>query len=52
MDMKEAMEKRHMVRKYTDEPLKEDMIKTNFLYTITFLQRLWTKCVRAAWSLS
>ncbi len=27
MDMKEAMEKRHMVRKYTDEPLKEDMIK-------------------------
>lgn len=27
MDMKEAMEKRHMVRKYTDEPLKEDTIK-------------------------
>lgn len=27
MDMKEAMEKRHMVRKYTDEPLSEEIIE-------------------------
>ena len=27
MDLKEAMKKRHMVRKYTDKPLSDELIR-------------------------
>ena len=27
MDMKQAMKERHMVRKYTDEPIPEDIVE-------------------------
>ena len=27
MDMKQAMKERHMVRKYTDKPIPEDVVR-------------------------